>query len=49
MKLGPRSRLPVAQELGETSLMFLVDPTLSIADMEYVCDVSKEIFINATK
>lgn len=49
MKLGPRSRLPVAQELGETSLMFLVDPTLSIADMEYVCDVSKEIFTNATK
>jgi dTDP-4-amino-4,6-dideoxygalactose transaminase len=26
--------LPVARELGETSLMFLVHPTLSEADME---------------
>ena len=27
--LGPADRLPVARELGETSLMFLVHPTLS--------------------
>jgi dTDP-4-amino-4,6-dideoxygalactose transaminase len=26
--LGPKQRLPVARELGETSLMFLVHPTL---------------------
>ena len=30
---GPAERLPVALELGETSLMFLVHPTLSEADM----------------
>jgi dTDP-4-amino-4,6-dideoxygalactose transaminase len=27
--IGPKERLPVAKELGETSLMFLVHPTLS--------------------
>lgn len=30
---GPPERLPVARELGETSLMFLVHPTLSEKDM----------------
>jgi dTDP-4-amino-4,6-dideoxygalactose transaminase len=32
--LGPRERLPVARQLGETSLMFLVHPTLEDADMD---------------
>jgi dTDP-4-amino-4,6-dideoxygalactose transaminase len=45
---GPNNRLTSAKELGETSLMFLVDPTLSIADMEYICDVSRKVFMNAT-
>ncbi|TBR10382.1 MAG: DegT/DnrJ/EryC1/StrS aminotransferase family protein [Rugosibacter sp.] len=31
--LGPAQPLPVAQELGQTSLAFLVHPTLSEADM----------------
>lgn len=31
--MQPRSRLPVARELGETSLMFLVHPTLSEQDI----------------
>jgi len=30
---GPARRLPVAQRLGETSLMFLVHPTLGEAEM----------------
>ncbi len=34
--LRPAERLPVAQELGETSLMFMVHPTLSVDDMEDV-------------
>ena len=46
---GPINRLPTAQELGETSLMFLIDPTLSTSNMEYICDVSKKVFINATE
>lgn len=44
---GPNNRLLSATELGETNLMFLVEPTLSIADMEYVCEVSREVFMNA--
>ena len=31
--MRPPSRLPVARELGETSLMFLVHPTLSEPDL----------------
>jgi dTDP-4-amino-4,6-dideoxygalactose transaminase len=39
---GPAARLPVAQALGETSLMFLVHPTLSEEDMyETVAAVAK--------
>jgi dTDP-4-amino-4,6-dideoxygalactose transaminase len=34
--LRPRERLPVAKQLGETSLMFMVHPTLSVDDMEDV-------------
>lgn len=33
-EMRPPERLPVARELGETSLMFLVHPTLSEQDME---------------
>lgn len=36
---GPKERLPVAQQLGETSLMFLVHPTLSPEDMHRLADV----------
>jgi hypothetical protein len=35
-ELRPRARLPVARQLGETSLMFMVHPTLSVDDMEDV-------------
>jgi dTDP-4-amino-4,6-dideoxygalactose transaminase len=33
----PKERLPVARELGETSLMFLVHPTLTAAEVEQTC------------
>ncbi|GHG41396.1 aminotransferase [Deinococcus indicus] len=36
---GPQERLPVAQELGDTSLMFLVHPTLSELDMQRATDI----------
>lgn len=39
----PQHRLKVAQELGETSLMFLVHPTLTDADMERTCHVIGEV------
>ncbi|QFP75896.1 DegT/DnrJ/EryC1/StrS aminotransferase family protein [Deinococcus sp. AJ005] len=47
--LGPKERLPVAQELGETSLMFLVHPTLTEADMGAVADVVEEVVREATR
>jgi dTDP-4-amino-4,6-dideoxygalactose transaminase len=36
-KLGPKERLPVAKELGETSLLFLVHPTLTEEDLAKTC------------
>ncbi|MGB9473247.1 MAG: hypothetical protein WBQ59_28140, partial [Candidatus Acidiferrum sp.] len=36
-KLRPQRRLPVSKKLGETSLMFLVHPTLSEQDMLDTC------------
>jgi len=38
-----RTRLPVVKELGETSLMFLVHPTLHIEDIEYACYVIERV------
>lgn len=35
----PEPRLPVARELGETSMMFLVHPTLTQREMEKTCAV----------
>ena len=40
--LRPKERLPVAKELGETSLMFLVHPTLTDEEIQKTCDVLTE-------
>jgi len=39
----PKERLPVAKELGETSLMFLVHPTLTDEEVKKTCDVLTEV------
>lgn len=39
----PVERLPVAKELGETSLMFLVHPTLTRKEIEKTCLVIAEV------
>lgn len=39
----PAEPLPVARELGETSLMFLVHPTLTQAEMDKTCAVLREV------
>lgn len=39
----PAERLPVARELGETSLMFLIHPTLTAVELERSCDVLAEV------
>lgn len=45
----PSVRLPVARELGETSLMFLVHPTLSEAEIEKTCSVLRDVMNLATR
>lgn len=44
----PRLRLPVAQELGETSLMFLVHPSLTEEDVERTCAVLGDVLSHAS-
>ena len=39
----PKKRLQVAKELGETSLMFLVHPTLTKEEIELTCSVIGEV------
>jgi hypothetical protein len=46
---GPENRLPVAQELGETSLMFLVHPTLTDEEIGKTCAVVEEVMGKAGK
>jgi dTDP-4-amino-4,6-dideoxygalactose transaminase len=41
--IRPKERLPVAKELGKTSLMFLVHPTLTREEIELTCSVIGEV------
>lgn len=45
---GIDKRFSVAQKLAETSLMFLVHPTLQASDMEWMAEKVAEIFAKAT-
>ncbi len=45
----PKERLPVAKELGETSLMFLVHPTLDEKYMVTVANEIKKVIESATE
>jgi len=47
--LRPAERLPVARELGETSVMFLVHPTLTEDDMARMADVALDVLGEATR
>lgn len=44
----PAEPLPVAKSLGETSLMFLVHPTLTNEEMEKTCEVLRRVMHSAT-
>lgn len=46
--LQPGKRLPVAKELGETSMQFLVHPTLDDEDMHKICRAVKKVFAKAS-
>jgi dTDP-4-amino-4,6-dideoxygalactose transaminase len=45
----PKNRLPVAHELGETSLMFLVHPTLTDEDIVRNCDIVNKVMLKASR
>jgi len=44
----PKERLPVAKELGETSLMFLVHPTLTSSEMEKIVETITNVLSRAS-
>jgi dTDP-4-amino-4,6-dideoxygalactose transaminase len=44
----PDVRLPVARELGETSIMFLVHPTLSKVEIDKTCEAIRKVMLQAT-
>ena len=45
----PKERFPVAKLLGETSMMFLVHPTLTKEEIDLTCSVIKEVSILACR
>ncbi len=45
----PEVRLPVAKQLGETSLMFLVHPTLTDAEIQQTCDAIAQVMHRASR
>jgi dTDP-4-amino-4,6-dideoxygalactose transaminase len=46
---GPSGRLPVARELGETSLAFLIHPTLSQEALEITVNTMREVMTVASR
>lgn len=47
-KLQPKSRLPIAKQLGETSLMFLIHPTLTVESVYHMALTTKKILQEAS-
>ena len=45
----PRERLPVARELGETSIAFLVHPTLTDQEVDKTCAVADAVLAQASR
>ena len=46
-RFRPSQRLPVAKELGETSLMFMVHPTLEVVDMDDAAHAIRKVMAAA--
>ncbi|MOA39112.1 hypothetical protein D3C78_1608620 [compost metagenome] len=45
----PQERLPVARALGETSIMFLVHPTLTAAEIDKTCTAIAQVLTAASR
>jgi dTDP-4-amino-4,6-dideoxygalactose transaminase len=48
LSLQPPERLPIARQLGETSLMFLVHPTLNAITIEEICHCVRRVLNRAS-
>lgn len=48
-RYGPDRRLPVARELGETSIAFLVDPSIDITSMKETARIVRQIVLSVTR
>ena len=46
IQIRPKKRLPNAKKLGDTSLMFLVHPTLTKKEIQKTCNILKEVAFN---
>ena len=44
----PKERLPIAKELGETSIMFLVHTTLTYHEIQKTCEVIEQVMTRAS-
>jgi len=47
-ELRPAERLPLAKELGETSIMLQVHPTLSADQVEFAAEVARDVALEAS-
>ena len=47
--MSPLHRLPVARELGESSILFLVHPTITTEQMELYVTAVRSVLLRATK
>jgi dTDP-4-amino-4,6-dideoxygalactose transaminase len=47
--IGPPARLPVARELGESSLLLQIHPTLELLHIERTADVVRSVLSEATR
>jgi dTDP-4-amino-4,6-dideoxygalactose transaminase len=45
----PNERLPIAKDLGETSLVFLVHPTLTTTEIDYTVQVATHVLNDAAQ
>src|SRR5262249_43126710 len=48
-RLEPPERLPIARELGETSILFPVHPTLSEEYLHYTAEPASEVIERASR
>jgi dTDP-4-amino-4,6-dideoxygalactose transaminase len=48
-RFRPKQRLAIAKELGETSIMLLVHPTLTWNEIKKTCDVLSDVMTLASR